>query len=490
VQTYRYKTHNFRLKKRVAAGLLLIMLASTLAACGETTPTVSVAATTLLPVTKNATTQANPTPTATAAPISAPATTASTTNLAPTTTVPTTAAPTSTPTVQATPTIGNSYPSGPAPTAAPPPGGLVEVTLQVPEQLRNGSFATTRKLKLPPGFSISVYAQLGATLRFATFSPDGRLFAAERGTGHVVVIKDNGATGTPQVFAEGLNGPHGLAFQAVQGQMYLYVAENNRVTRLAYQNGQEKAAQREVVVNDIPTGGNHTTRSIAFGPDGKMYISIGSSCNVCEEGDQRRAAVMQYNADGSGGRIFARGLRNEVGIMFHPQTGELWGVENSRDNLGNDNPPEEINILVDGGNYGWPYCVSNQVWDSNFGLKNAAYCQQTIPPALPMQAHSAPLGLDFYYPKTQMFPADYQGVAFVGFHGSWNRSPATGYKVVVVQVKDGRPVSYADFATGWLTGSSSYWGRPVDPVVAPDGSLFVTDDFTSAIYHITYKAGQ
>jgi glucose/arabinose dehydrogenase len=173
--------------------------------------------------------------------------------------------------------------------------------------------------------------------------------------------------------------------------------------------------------------------------------------------------------------------------MFHPETGELWGVENSRDGLGNNIPPEEINIIVDGGNYGWPYCYSNKVYDTNFGGKNAAFCEQTLPPALPMQAHSAPLGLDFYLPRTMQFPADFRGDVFVAFHGSWDSSVPTGYKVVRVRVKDGRPESYEDFATGWLTGGSNRWGRPVDPVVGPDGSLYVTDDMTNAIYKITYK---
>lgn len=495
----------------------MLLLATLLAACGSdatTAPTTTVApATTAAATTTAATTAAQTTTTAatTAAQTSAPATTAAqttapattapattqaaTATTASATTVPATTAPATT-RAAALPPVGNSYPAGPAPTAAPPEGGLVTVTLQVPDQFKVGRLAQPRQMKLPQGFSIGVYAVLGGNLRHATFSPDGRLFASERTAGQVIVLKDNGATGDPQTFADGLNGPHGLAFHAVAGQMYLYVAENNRVTRFAYQNGQAKADKREVIVTGIPTGGNHTTRSIAFGPDNKMYISIGSTCNVCEENDNKRAAVMQYNEDGSAGRLFATGLRNEVGIEFYPLTGELWGVENSRDDLGNsvqeinNLPPEEINIIQDGKNYGWPYCYSNQLWDSKFGKKNVDYCKTTVPPALPMQAHSAPLGLDFYFPKAQMFPADFKGDAFVGFHGSWNSHPATGYKVVRVRVKDGRPASYEDFVTGWQTGSESYWGRPVDPVVAPDGSLFITDDEANVIYRVTYGVKQ
>lgn len=497
--------------KKIKLSLIFIFLASLLAACGnEIVPTVTTSvaipqATTVAVVvpTLAATAQAATTqPSATVIPANtvaiAPTTQAAATLVPPTATlvrptataIPATATSQPAPaTVGQLPPIGNNYPAGPAPTAGVPAGGLVDVTLQVPAQFKKGNLAQARTLKLPVGFEISVYSQLGNGLRFGAISPDGRLFVSERGTGRVMWLKDNGTTGEPQMFAQNLNGPHGLAFHAVAGQMYLYIAENDKVSRFAYADGQASGAKKETIVN-IPAGGGHTTRSIAFGPDGKMYVSAGSTCNVCEESDARRAAVTQYNADGSGERIFARGLRNEVGILFHPQTGELWGVENSRDNLGsttdqnNNIPPEEVNIIKDGGDYGWPYCYSNQLYDTNFARKNADYCKQTIPPALPMQAHSAPLGMDFYMPKTQQFPADYKGDLFVGFHGSWNRSPATGFKVVRVQVENGRPVSYEDFATGWLAGQ---WGRPVAPIVAPDGSLFITDDSTDALYKITYK---
>jgi glucose/arabinose dehydrogenase len=183
-------------------------------------------------------------------------------------------------------------------------------------------------------------------------------------------------------------------------------------------------------------------------------------------------------------------MRNEVGIAFNPDTGELWGTENSRDYSGNNLPPEEINIIKDGGDYGWPYCFSNQVYDSDFGRKNADYCKQTIPPALPMQAHSAPLGITFY--NGSQFPASFKGSAFVAFHGSWNRQPKTGYKVVQVQIENGRPTRYSDFVTGWLNDSNQgEWGRPAGVIAGADGSLFITDDSSNAVYRVTYngKAG-
>ncbi len=478
-----------------------LLLAGLLAACGNDTALPTTAATTTTAITTSAAATTGATTAAvTTATASSTATAAQTTaaaasvpaSSAPATTAATTAAPT--PTVAAATAsanikdrpIDNRYSPGPAPPAAPPAGGLVDTTLQVPDALKKGVFGQNRAMKLPQGFSISLYSQLSGGPRHASFSPDGRLFVTERDAGTVVVLKDNGQFGEPSVFASGMNGPHGLAFHTANGQLYLYVAENDKVTRLPYANGQATAGKKEVIVPDLPTGGNHTTRSIAFGPDNKMYIAAGSTCNVCVETNPARAAITRYNDDGTGKRIFATGLRNEVGIEFSPVTGEFWGVENSRDNLGNNIPPEEINILVDGGNYGWPYCYSNKVYDANFGGKDPSYCAGTLPPALPVQAHSAPLGLDFYVPKTMQFPADFKGDVFVAFHGSWNSSVPTGYKVVRVRVKDGRPDSYEDFATGWQTGSG-YWGRPVDPVVGPDGSLYITDDYADAVYKITYK---
>lgn len=489
-----------RWPKAIALGLAGLLVASLLVACGDTTTTSAPAAAPTqavinLTAAPNVTTQAAST-TIAATTQAAGTTIAATTQVVSTTAAATTAAPQPTSTAvpapattaAALPPVGNTYPAGPAPTAAPPTGGAVSTTLQVPAQLKTGRFDTPRTLQVPNGFSVSLFALAPGSPRFGTISPDGLLFVSLRDAGRIVILKDNGQgfSPDPQTFADGLNGPHGLAFHEYQGQTYLYVAENNRVSRFPYKNGLARADKRETIVPSLPTGGNHTSRTLAFGPDGKLYVAAGSTCNVCEEQDPRRAAVMQYNADGTGERIFASGLRNEVGLAFNPQTGELWGTENSRDSIGNDIPPEEINIIKDNGNYGWPYCYSNQVFDTNFGRKNADYCKQTTSPALPMQAHSAPLGITFY--NGQQFPASFQGSAFVGFHGSWNRQPKTGYKVVRVQVENGRPTRYEDFITGWLDNASqNEWGRPVDVIAAPDGSLFVTDDSANAIYRVTYN---
>jgi glucose/arabinose dehydrogenase len=361
------------------------------------------------------------------------------------------------------------------------------VQIQVPETLKKGVFATPRTLNLPKGFTVSLYAQLKNGLRFLALSPDGVVFASEMDFGTVVLLKPNSNGSADRVvFAEGLNLPHGLAFHEVNGTTYLYVAEMTRILRFPYKPGQQAADKKETLVSNIPGGGNHRTRTIVFGKDGKMYVSVGSSCNVCTEADQRRAAVLQYNADGTGERIYSAGLRNGVGLAVNPTTGEIWETENSRDNIGDNMPPEEINILQDGANYGWPFCISNGVWDSNFNQRDQAFCDKTIKPALPMQAHSAPLGISFYTGK--QFPADFVGDAFVSFHGSWNRAEKTGYKVVRIRVQNGRPVSYEDFATGWLVGENS-WGRPVMPMMMGDGSLLITDDATFAVYRVSYTGG-
>jgi glucose/arabinose dehydrogenase len=258
----------------------------------------------------------------------------------------------------------------------------------------------------------------------------------------------------------------------------LYVAETNRVVRFV-----PGVAASQVVVPDLPHGAGHFTRTIVFGPrDGKLYVSVGSSCNICNERDAHRATVLRFNADGSGGEIFAHGLRNSVGLAFDPATGDLWGTNNDRDLLGDDLPPDRINILHQGGDYGWPQCYLP-------GHQNPEYpnadCGHLAEPAITFQAHSAPLGIVFS--TGTQFPPEYRGGAFVAYHGSWNRSIPTGYKVVYVRRQDGRPVAITDFIVGFLPeGSDTPWARPVDVLVAKDGSLLVSDDYSGRIFRIHY----
>ncbi len=335
-------------------------------------------------------------------------------------------------------------------------------------------------IALPPGFAISVFAAGLSAPRFMAWSARGDLLVSLPRRGQVVALRDTTKTGRADrrwVVAEGLNLPHGLAFRDPQT---LYVAETGRILRFRYDVETGKASTLEVIVPDVPSGSGHWTRTIAFGPDGNLYVSVGSSCNVCVERDPRRAAVVRYRPDGSGEHLFARGLRNAVGISFDGQ-GRLWGVVNGRDWLGDDQPPEILAQIKDGRHYGWPHCNGQRVPDPDFG--RPGFCQTVELPDFEMQAHSAPLGFAFY--AGRMFPAEYRGDLFVGFHGSWNRSTPTGYKVVRIRMRDGRPTAIEDFASGWLVGGRP-WGRPVDVTIGPDGALYVSDDYAGRIYRITY----
>ena len=345
------------------------------------------------------------------------------------------------------------------------------------------------QLKAPPGFRISVFAEEVDGARMLVFSPGGVLLASESGENKVVALPDPKHTGkaarTVTVLA-GLNEPHGLAFY--EGK--LYVADNDKVRRYDWDEANLRASN-PVKLADLPTGGGHSTRSILFHGD-KMYISAGSSCNACIEKDPRRATVLEFNPDGSSQKIFTKGLRNAVGLAVNPKTDTVWVTVNGRDWLGDDLPPETIYDLgKDGGDAGWPYCYGDRVPDSNFTKPGDTRCQNVLEPKVQMQAHSAPLGLAFY--EGPQFPAEYRNNIFVAFHGSWNRSEPTGYKLVRVKLDDkGRPVGGAeDFITGWLapgeTKKGRWMGRPVGIVFGSDGSMYLSDDAAGVIYRITYS---
>ena len=331
-------------------------------------------------------------------------------------------------------------------------------------------------------------------IRFLAFSPDGILFVSlpsssglysgNRSGGTIYALPDrdrNGEADEVRPVISGLSDlPHGLAFH----NGYLYLAEENRVSRYAYESD-GNLGSREVVVDlppNLPGGDDHVSRTIGFSPSNKMYVSSGSSCNVCEESDRRRAAIMEYNPDGSGGRVFAEGLRNSVGFVFHLVTGEIWAAENGRDYLGDDLPPDEINIVRDGQHYGWPFCYGQRIPDPAFN--SPARCATTAGSLHDMQAHSAPLGLRFV--DSSQFPENWQGDLLVAYHGSWNRSEPTGYKVVRLAVDGSRIVKEEDVIYGWLLDSGSPVGRPVDLIFGPeDGALYISDDQAGVIYRVT-----
>lgn len=345
-----------------------------------------------------------------------------------------------------------------------------------------------KQLKLPDGFHIAVFAEVDGP-RMLTFTPGGVLLVSASGEGSVAALPDPKRTGKADRVVNvltGLNEPHGIAFY--EGK--LYVAENDKVRRYDWDEANLRATNPQAIA-DLPTDGGHSTRSLLF-HGGKMYVSAGSSCNVCIEKDPRRATVMEFNPDGSGQKIFAKGLRNAVGLAVNPRTGTVWVTVNGRDWLGDDLPPETIYDLGKGGvDAGWPYCYGDRVPDPNFTKPGDNRCQSVIEPKVQMQAHSAPLGLAFY--EGTMFPPEYRNNIFVAFHGSWNRSVPTGYKVVRVKLDDkGQPVGGAqDFITGWLapgeTKRGRWMGRPVGIAFAADGSMYLSDDAGGVIYRVAWK---
>lgn len=344
-----------------------------------------------------------------------------------------------------------------------------------------------RLLKLPSGFVINLYASGLDEPRLMALSPDGRVFVTEMGGGRVTILPDingDGKADSRITYISGLNAPHGILFH----NGYLYVAETNRVIRYAYRTGDNKASKMEVVISDLPSDGGHFTRTITFGADGKLYVSIGSSCNVCIENNPLRASIIQCNADGSGRQVFASGLRNSVGMVWNPVTSELWATDNGRDLLGDDIPPDEVNVIRQGGFYGWPYAYGDRIPDLVYGRQAPEMVRNSIFPMIKIQAHSAPLDLVFY--TGTMFPAEYQGDLFIAYHGSWNRSVPTGYKVVRFQMEAGKVTGQQmDFITGWLQNGRA-WGRPVGLLVGKRGELYITDDRVGCIYRVTYKVGR
>ena len=332
-------------------------------------------------------------------------------------------------------------------------------------------------LVLPAGFGVGVFASRLEGVRFMVLGADSSVYATLTGRGDVVRLRDedgDGEADTRDIIARGLRNPHGLAFRGDT----LYVAEEHRVIRLV-----PPRWAVEVIVPDLPAGGGHFTRTVVFRGD-EMFVSIGSSCNLCDERDERRAAVLRFAPDGTGGERYATGLRNAVGLAVHPETGELWATNNDRDRLGDELPPDRVNILQPGGNYGWPHCYLPGIPNPEYERERAR-CASVLGPAVELPAHSAPLGLAFY--TGSQFPTAYSGDLFVALHGSWDRSFPIGYKVVRVPIELGKVAGpWDDFVVGWQVGRRA-WGRPVDLLVMPDGSLLISDDRGNRIYRVWYR---
>jgi glucose/arabinose dehydrogenase len=338
----------------------------------------------------------------------------------------------------------------------------------------------SHQLWAPPGFSVSVVAAGLKQPRFMAFDPAGNLLLADAGSGNVYRYPAaNGSIAPspapPEPLLRGLNAPSNVALW--DGD--LYVGETTAVARYAYDPASGSLGQRQVVVPDLPAGG-HSTRTVVFGPDGTLYVSVGSSCNICDESDARRAAILSFAPDGSGFQRFAWGLRNAVGLAIQPDTGQLWATVNERDNQGNEIPPDLVTIVGSGQNFGWPACQPPFAQPQSPGLD----CSGITPPTIGIQAHSAPLGLTFY--TGGAFPGDYANDLFVVQHGSWNREPPAEPKLLRIHFADSQPVVAQDFLKGFQDAQGSRWGRPAGVVVAPDGSLIVSDDQAGSLYRVHF----
>ena len=349
----------------------------------------------------------------------------------------------------------------------------------------SGSSLPLDKIKLPDGFKISVFAEVN-NARSLAMSPSGTIFVGNRGGDKVYAIKDtNGDFIADEYYVIDslLKMPNGVAFR--NGD--LYVAEVSRILR--YKNIEANLSnppEPEGVYDEYPTDGHHGWKYIAFGPDGLLYVPVGAPCNICEPAEIYASITrIDVESEDIKPEIFARGVRNTVGFTWHPETAELWFTDNGRDMMGDDIPPCELNHAPEiGMHFGYPYCHGGNIKDTEFGNKRP--CSDFVIPAQNLGPHTAPLGLKFY--TGNMFPEEYKNAILIAEHGSWNRSKKIGYRLSMVKLDGDQSLGYEIFASGWMDDETqSVWGRPVDVLQMPDGSLLVSDDHANVIYRIYYE---
>jgi glucose/arabinose dehydrogenase len=368
---------------------------------------------------------------------------------------------------------------------------------------------TSMPLKLPEKVGISIFAKNLGKPRVLAFDPNGVLIVSIPDSGTVVALPDadkNGVADSAQNILTKLNRPHGLAFRCPdEKSCNLFVAESDKVVRYDYDSAKRTVSNAKKIL-DLPNGGNHFSRTLLLHSTesgDELLVAVGSSCNVCREEDSRRAAITRVGLDGESPGLFASGLRNSVFMVRSPFDSHIWATEMGRDLLGDNIPPDEINTLDRGKNYGWPICYGQKVHDTQFDKNQYIRdpCIDTIAAKVDLPAHSAPLGLAFIPeggPNSNLcfesgesacepgWPQDWQGDLLVAFHGSWNRSVPTGYKIVRVKLgPNGEYEGVEDFITGWLTGNTAL-GRPVDILMSSNGVMYVSDDKAGVVYRASY----
>ncbi|MBM4300736.1 MAG: oxidoreductase [Deltaproteobacteria bacterium] len=345
-------------------------------------------------------------------------------------------------------------------------------------------------LKLPPGFAFAIFARGLEGARVLALDPGGNLLVSLTSQGRVAALPDkngDGAADAVVTVLDGLNKPHGLVF-GPEEKPRLYVAETDQVTAYDYDPLLLTATNQQKIA-DLPPGGRHFTRSLVFlraARDHRLLISVGSSCDAGEEQDPQRAKILAVDPDGGDLSTFAAGLRNSAFMAVHPRSKHVWATERGRDDLGGNWPPDEINIIMEGSHYGWPYCYGKRLHDdkSDPAGTHREFCQDTIPSFIDVPANEAPMGLAFFPPS---WPKEFRHDLLVAFHGSSNRAVPTGGKVVRYRLDAaGNFMDVEDFITGWLTPAGAL-GRPVDILITDDGVIYISDDKAGVVYRIAYK---
>jgi glucose/arabinose dehydrogenase len=390
-----------------------------------------------------------------------------------------------------------ALPAPAAPAAVPPTADEPRIVSMIGHTVkpaeRDFSEDRMRQLRLAPGFAIDVFAQDLENPRMLLVMENGDIYVSEREAGRVTLLRDTNGDGRADErrhvvtgLGEGLAGVHGLATDG--GRLFMVTDTELYVASIGEDGS---VGEPERVIDDLPDAGQHPNRTMRY-RDGVLYLSVGSTCNACDEPNEEAATMLHVNTETWERETMAKGLRNTIGFDFHPVTGALWGMDHNSDWRGDDFPHEELNRIEAGRHYGWPVCAMKQEVDPYYhgeppdGMGRPEYCARTAPSVLEYQAHAAPMGMTFY--TGAMFPAEFRNDAFVAMRGSWNRNPPTGYGVVRIRFDEaGNPVAFEDFITGWLIENGrAHFGRLSTVAVARDGSLLVNDDHNGVIYRVTY----